>query len=131
MTTQQIKKSFGGKIVGTDSTKNLIAQTVGRLSENQINYATRHIWFFSTPKDTWAYAFHGNDLKDQHIIYLSDELLSEPREQIEYTILHELGHIFLNHKNSINFKQSKFEINQQELEADWFAKQFINFPQGD
>ena len=62
MTTQQIKKSFGGKIVGTDKTKNLISQVVNKLDPDQIEYATKHIWFFTTPKDTWAYAFHGNDI---------------------------------------------------------------------
>lgn len=125
MTTQQIKQAFGGKVVGTESTKNLVAQAVNKLSVDQIKYLTNHVWVFSTPDDAWAYAFHGNDLKDKHLIYLSDELLQEPASQIQYTILHELGHILLGHRNSINFKQGRSEISQQEFEADQFAKSHL------
>ena len=75
--------------------------------------------------DTWAYAFHGNDLKNQHLIFLSDELFEEPENQIFYTILHEIGHILLSHRNSIGFQQTKAEIATQEEAADSFAYQYL------
>jgi Zn-dependent peptidase ImmA (M78 family) len=125
MTIQQIKEDFGGKLVASDFAKNLIIQAVAKLPEDKINYLTQNVWFFCSLPETWAYAFHGNDLKDKHLIFLSDDLFNEPENQIFYTVLHEIGHILLNHKNSIGFKQTKEEINQQEEEADEFAYQYL------
>lgn len=76
--------------------------------------------------DSFGYAFNGNDLKDKHLIFLSDVLFRESEYQIMYTILHEIGHIALNHKNSIQYKQNKEEIAAQELETDQFAKKYLN-----
>lgn len=67
----------------------------------------------------------GNDLKNQHLIFLSDDLFRESPNQIRYTIVHEIGHVILGHRNSILERQSKVEIRIQEKEADDFAKQFL------
>ncbi len=117
-----IKQSFGGKLVGSQFMKNIVCLTVAKLPEDVITYLTHHCWFLSTAEDAWAYTFNGSDIPDKHFIFLSDELLDQDLEQIEYTILHEIGHVILKHKNSINYKQSKAEINLQEREADQFAK---------
>ena len=75
-------------------------------------------------EDTWAFAFTGNDLKDMHMVFLSDDLLMQNEAQIHHTIAHEIGHIVLNHRNAIHMKQSTKEIEQQEREADAFAEKF-------
>lgn len=75
-------------------------------------------------EEAWAFAFTGNDLKDQHLVFLSDELLMQDEKQIHYTIAHEIGHVVLNHKNSTLVKQTKEEIRKQEKEADEFAKEY-------
>ncbi len=125
MTIPQIKKSFGGKIVADDFAKNMIAQAIAKLPLDKIGYLTSNVWFFCSLPNTWAYAFHGNDLKDKHLIFLSNGLFNEPQNQIQYTILHEIGHILLNHKNSIGFKQTKKEIAIQEQQADQFAYKYL------
>ena len=122
---EKIIRAFEGKIVGTKRTKKLVAQAVLKLPKEMQSHVTHHLWFFSTDDQAYAYAFHGNDLKDQHFIFLSDDLLAQHLGQIYYTILHEIGHIILEHKNSIEYHQAKHEISQQESEADQFAKKYL------
>lgn len=122
---EDIIRSFDGKIIGSKRTKQLVAEAVSKLPKDLQKYVTHHIWFFSTADDAYAYAFHGKDLLDQHFIFLSDELLAQDLSQIYYTVLHEIGHIILGHKNSIEYHQEKHEISKQEFEADQFAKKYL------
>ncbi|MBI3485890.1 hypothetical protein HY025_02990 [Candidatus Daviesbacteria bacterium] len=125
MHTQEIIQNFNGKLVGTDFMKNVVSQTLKKLPEEIMNYLTKHCWFLSSLEDAYAYTFNGNDIKDKHFIFLSDELLNQDLTTIQYNILHEIGHVILKHRNEIGFKQSKVEIKKQELEADKFAKSYL------
>ena len=124
-TKQDIKNAFGGKLVGDDYIKNIVTSTLLKFPDQIIEYITKNCWILSSSPDAWAYTFRGNDLKDKHLIFLSDELLSETVSQIQYTLAHEIGHIILKHRNSINYRQSKHEIGNQEYEADQFAKKYL------
>ncbi len=126
MDTHSIIHKFKGKILGRDATKKVVAETLQLLPEEMVDKLSRYVWFMSSFDDAWAYTFRGDDLKGQKMIFLSDELLAQNNEHIQFTILHELGHVVLNHKNSINFKQAKKEINQQEKQADNFANKYLN-----
>jgi Zn-dependent peptidase ImmA (M78 family) len=75
-------------------------------------------------EDAYGFTFTGNDLKNQHLIFLSDELLNQGEEQIHHTIAHEIGHVILGHRNSTLIKQEKSEITQQERKADEFARKY-------
>lgn len=75
--------------------------------------------------DAWAYTFTGNDLKNQHLIFLSDDLLRETPEQIMHSIAHEIGHVVLKHRNSTTTSQSKQEIKKQEKEAEAFVSKLF------
>ena len=90
-----------------------------------MDYITRRVWILSSDSEAWAFTFTGNDLKDKHLIFLSDELLAEDKSQIQFTLLHEIGHVILGHKNSINYKQTKAEINKQERQANQFAGKYL------
>jgi len=94
------------------------------MDKKVISFITKKCWFFASMEDAWAFTFTGNDLKNQHLIFLSDELLEESPEQIRYTIAHEIGHVILGHRNSVLEMQTKKEIRKQEREADRFAKSF-------
>ena len=120
-----IKYSLGGKLIGNEYMKNVVLATLLKFPDQIIEYITKNCWILSSDPDAWAYTFRGNDLANKHLIFLSDELLSQPVDQIQYTLAHEIGHIILKHRNSINFRQSKHEIGKQELEADQFAKTFL------
>lgn len=102
-----------------------VCQTLLLMPDDIIGFITKNCWFFASMEDTWAFTFTGNDLKNQHLIFLSDELLFQNEEQIRYTIIHEVGHIILGHRNSVLEKQSKEEIKKQELEADNFVKKYL------
>lgn len=121
----EIYHAFNGKLVGSKRMQNYVGQTLSLMTEDIIDYITKNCWFISSMEDAWAFTFTGNDLKDQHLIFLSDELLTQHAEQIRYSIAHEIGHVILKHRNSILRRQSKREIHKQELEADKFARRFI------
>jgi len=125
MRKEEIRKAFGGKLVGTKKLKEHVTEVVSFLPKDLQEYITEYVWFVGSMEDAWGYTFTGNDLADQHLIFLSDDLLAQEIEQIQWSIAHEIGHVVLGHKNNIFIKQSKYSINKQEEEADGFASQFV------
>ena len=123
--TKNIYYAFGGKLVGNKRMKIYVCLTLSLMPDEIITYIASNCWFFASMEDAYGYTFAGNDLKDQHLIFLSDELLFQTKEQIQYTIAHEIGHVILMHRNSVLEKQSKKEIKKQEKEADAFAKKYL------
>jgi hypothetical protein len=105
--------------------KKMVCETLLNLPSDIIKYVTGNIWFISSLEDAWAFTFKGSDIKDQYLVILSDELFEQDKKQIRYTILHEIGHAILGHKNSMGRVQRKLEIKQQEAEADQFAKKYL------
>ena len=122
---REIYYSFGGKLVGTKLMKQHVCEVLSLMEEDIINFITSKCWFFASMEDAFAFTLTGNDLKDYHLIFLSDELFGEPLSQIRYTIAHEIGHVMLGHRNSILERQSKQEIRQQERQADAFARKYV------
>jgi hypothetical protein len=120
-----IYHKFDGKLVGSPYMKVCVCETLEHVPEEIVNYITAHCWFISSMKDAWAFAFAGNDIANQYLIFLSEDLLKEDIHQITYTIIHEIGHIMLGHKNSVQRIQTQSEIKQQEREADEFARKYI------
>lgn len=125
MTIKEINKNFSGRLIGKPLMKTLVCEAVSILPEDLQEFVTKNIWFLSSHEDAWAFTFRGSDIKDQHLIVLSDELLSENKSQIIYTILHEIGHVVLKHKNSMGRMQTQSEIDKQEFEADRFTKKYL------
>ena len=125
-TISEINKAFGGRLIGNPKVKTIICEIVATLPKNLIEYITNNVWFLSSPEDAWAITFRGSDIYNhQHLIFLSHELFNEDSSQIEYTTLHEIGHVILGHKNSIGRKQTQSEIDKQEFEADQFARKYL------
>ncbi|HET9946820.1 MAG TPA: M48 family metalloprotease [Patescibacteria group bacterium] len=120
-----IYQAFQGKLVGNKKMKTFVCEVLTFFPDKIIEYITANCWFMASMDDAWAFTFTGNDLKNQHLIFLSDELLSQELHQIYYTIAHEIGHVMLGHRNAVFSNQSKEEISKQEKEADDFAKQFL------
>ncbi|HSD98129.1 MAG TPA: ImmA/IrrE family metallo-endopeptidase [Patescibacteria group bacterium] len=124
MTPLEIRKAFGGRLVGTKRLKEEVCIVTSRLPDEMQKYITKYVWFVGSMEDAWGFVFTGNDLLDQHLIFLSDDLLNQDEEQIHWSIAHEIGHVILKHKNNIFVKQTKQAIQRQENEADQFAAQF-------
>ena len=123
--TKEIYYAFDGKLIGSRKMKQYVCGVLTLMAGNIINYITSSCWFFGSMDDALAFTFTGSDLKDNHLIFLSDELFMYDERQIRYTIAHEIGHVMLGHRNSILEKQSKMEIYNQEREADESAKKYI------
>jgi Zn-dependent peptidase ImmA (M78 family) len=122
---REIYHAFDGKLVGNQKMKTAVCETVALMPEEIINLITKMCWFIGSMDDAWAFAFTGNDLKDQHLIFLSEELMRQGKNQIRYSITHEIAHVILNHRNSVLVRQSKEEIRRQEKEADEFANSIL------
>ncbi len=123
----KVSKALGGKLVGRPQMKTYVCETILIFPPEIIEHITSHIWFLSSDEESWAYTFDGNDAKNKHFIFLSPELFEEDKSQIMYTISHEIGHVLLKHKNSIGRQQTQSEIKKQELEADEFARKYLNY----
>lgn len=121
---REIYYDFAGKLVGTKLMKKWVCETLTKIPDEIVDFVTENCWFFGSMDDAWAFTFTGNDLKNQHLIFLSDDLLNQHPRQIMYSIAHEIGHVILKHRNSTLVKQTKQEIRKQEKEADKFARQF-------
>lgn len=125
MNPRAIKKLFGNKLVGTKRMQYFVVSVLSRMPDEIINYISKNTWFLGSLDDAWAFTFTGNDLKGKHLVFISDELLTQSAAQIRYTIAHEIGHVILKHRNSVFEKQKKPEILRQEKEADAFAKKYL------
>src|SRR5664279_4934841 len=121
---KEIYISFDGKLVGSSQMKMYVCKTLSKMPEEIIDTITKSCWFLGSLEDAWSFTFTGNDIKDQHLIFISDELLRQDDTQIQHTIAHEIGHVILKHRNSILVEQSKAEIKRQETEADEFAQRY-------
>ena len=125
-TKETIRKALGGKLIGSTFMREMVCVTLLRLPPEMIKKVCQETWFISSQDDAWAFTFRGSDIQDRHLIFLSDELLKQEKSQISYTILHEVGHMVLGHRNSIGFEQTQSEITRQENEADQFAKESLD-----
>lgn len=121
---KRIFNLFGTKLVCSMPMKLHVCAVLNNMPEDIIEVVTQTCWFMGSMEDAWAFTFTGNDLKDQHLIFLSDALLIQNEIQIHFSIAHEIGHIIYSHRNSVLVKQSKEEIALQEKQADDFAKEY-------
>lgn len=124
-TVKEIRKALGGKLIGNMHARHMVCTTIMLLPDELITQIVKKVWFISSPEDAWAFTFRGSDIQDRHLIFISDELLQQDESQIRFTIMHEIGHVVLNHRNSIGASQTQSEIRQQELAADRFANQYL------
>lgn len=126
MNSSEIRKALGHKLIGSSFMKKVVCRVVLLLPPDLINFVTKHVWFVSSFTDGWAFTLRASELgKGEYLIFLSDELIEAGEGDMRYTILHEIGHVVLGHRNSIGEVQSKSEVRTQEREADEFAKKLI------
>jgi Zn-dependent protease with chaperone function len=111
--------------MGNPQMKNAVCEAVGLLPIELINFVTLKVWFVASLEEAWAFTFNGSDIQGQSVVILTDELFKQEKKLIRYTILHEIGHVLLGHKNSMGFTQSSAEIRRQEKEADEFAIKYL------
>ena len=124
-TVTDVRKALGGKLIGKLFMREEVCKTLLLLPQDMLETVCATIWFISSPEDAWAFSFRGSEIKKRSLVILSDELFLQDHEQISYTILHEVGHIVLHHRNSIGYEQTQSEIKQQEDEADQFARKYL------
>lgn len=125
ITKEEIAEKFGNKLVGKWLMKRSVVEALQKLPTEIVDYVTENVWFISSFDDAFGFVLTGEELQGKQLIFLSDELFSEPRAQIDYTIIHEIGHIMLKHRNAILKPQTRAEAEKQEYEADQFANRYL------
>lgn len=125
-TIAKVRKSLNGRLIGKLFMREMVCKTILLLPSETIEYVCKRVWFISSPEDAWAFTFRGSEIKERSLIIFSEELFLQDENQIRYTTLHEIGHVILNHRNSIGNEQTETEIGQQEDEADRFAKNILS-----
>ncbi len=106
-TVADVRAALGGKLIGKLFMREMVCKTLLLLPQNTLENVCATVWFISSPEDAWAFSFRGTEIKDRSLIILSDDLFLQDEKQIRYTILHEIGHIVLNHRNSIGYEQTE------------------------
>ena len=127
MKKSEIKENFGYRLIGSGYAKNSVVETLLLLPDKITDFVSKHCWFISSFEDGFAFVLKGTELKKgEYLIFLSDALLKESKPQITYTIIHEVGHVILGHRNGIGDFQTKKETERQEKEADEFVKKYLS-----
>lgn len=125
-TLSKVQKAFGYRLIGNKQSKKMVVKTLMFFPENIILYVTKKCWIVSSFNDGWGFTLKQSDIKKgEYLIFLSDALFSEDKNQIFHTIAHEIGHVILGHRNAIGIHQSKDAIKKQENEADKFAEFYL------
>lgn len=124
-TKEELEEKFGNKLVGKWLMKKSVLESLQQLPVDIVDYVTENVWFISSFEDAFGFVLTGEELQGKQLIFLSDELFSEPKEQIHYTIIHEIGHVMLKHRNAIIEPQTRAEAERQEFEADQFANKYL------
>lgn len=122
---EEIRKAFGHKLVGKKSMQRMVCEVMLLFPEDIIMKVAKTCWFVSSFDDAFGFALRGDELGGKHLIFLSDDLFNQPKQQQYYTIVHEIGHVVLGHKNAILESQTKQETAKQEKAADKFAKLYL------
>jgi hypothetical protein len=122
MNISGIRKLFGHRLIGSNYMKKIVCRTVTLLPDKMAKFVAGHCWIIGSFEDGWAFTLKGNEIgKGEYLIFLSDELLAAGARQMRHTLIHEIGHVVLGHRNSIGEVQTKAEIRRQEKEAEAFT----------
>jgi hypothetical protein len=126
MNISEIRKSFGHRLIGSEYMKKVVYRTVALLPDKMAGFVAGHCWVIGSFEDGWAFTLKGNEIgKGEYLIFLSDELLAAGERQMRDTLIHEIGHVVLGHRNSIGEVQTKAEVRKQEKEAEAFTRRYI------
>lgn len=122
---KKIYQAFDGKLVGKPALKALVCETLLNFPDEIVSFVTKNIWFLGSTEDAWAFTIKGQEIKNNFLILVNDELLQQPKQHGYFTIAHEIGHVSLGHRNSIQAVQTQSEIAIQEQEANGFAEKYL------
>ena len=126
MKASDIKKALGHKLLGNGYLKSMVIRALQKLPSGVLENVCIHCWFVGSFDGGWAFTLRADELKKgECLIFLGDELMDEDEDQIIWTIIHEIGHVILGHRNSIGEVQAKSETREQEKEANLFALRLL------
>ena len=121
----EIENKLENRLIGKRQMQEVVVSALTFLPTEIADEITKSVWFVSNFDDAWGFTLDSKDLGQRHLVFLSDELFFEPKQQVLYTILHEVGHVVLGHRNAFFKPQTRQETEKQEYEADKFARKYL------
>lgn len=121
---EQVQYILGGCLIdGTNRFKNLIRKAFECLPQEIVDFCEENIYFLSPARENRACAFDAKSLKDKWIIVVDSSELAKSDEEIISTIIHEIGHVYLNHRWNPN--KSEVTGDTEEKAANNFQKKYF------
>lgn len=96
-----------------------ISWTLSKIKKEIVDKIFNNCYFLITTKEDKGSYFHAGFFNDKCLICFSDSYLYHAKnKEVEFTILHEIAHYYLGHKNHLTNSLSDEERQKQESDAD-------------
>jgi len=117
----EIRFNFGGwGIDGSDELEMYVYEVLYFLPKNIRNFVTSNCMFVSDSPDEQAWHLSIEDIKKMgriHIIFINIDLFKRDRKEIYWSILHEIGHSYLNHPTPMINDLTQEQADEQEKKS--------------
>jgi Zn-dependent peptidase ImmA (M78 family) len=111
--------------LGYDELRALTSQALAHAPKEVVDYTMDHVVMIM-PLSAEKGAYIPKALfRDKDIIVFPETLLKVPEEEAYFTILHEVAHLWLEHKSPLWNMLSEEEANRQEEEANILVRQWL------
>ena len=125
-TMEQIHHADGGLVtMGCDPLRNLLADILTRVPVSTVDSVFGDCVYLMPQLQERGCFIPNRVISGKHIILFPEELLSWPKDEQIYVVLHETAHYVLKHKSPLEDKNLDYQ--RQEREADalvdkWFLE---------
>ena len=96
----------------------VVAKSLSKLPIEIIDKVTENCLFIMPKIEELGIYLPNDFIKDKQIFAFPEKLLEKEEHEIEHTILHEVAHYYLKHKNALIHNLSAEEYDRQEEEAN-------------
>ncbi len=120
----------GEMTLGNEKLRFAVAKCLSKLPLEIIEQVTKNCLFVMPTIEKLGIYLTNDLINDKVIFAFPEKLLEKEKSEIEHTILHEVAHYYLNHKNPLIYTLSGEEYDSQEQEAnkqvdEWLKKSEI------
>ena len=120
-----LDKSAGSVLPENNQLRDPVALALSKVPKKIANRVLEECLFLMPSPGMMGFRISKKLLQGSNAIVLSEKLLEKDQKYIVLTILHEVGHFYLNHKNPVIDQLSEEEERKQEEAAVRWARQWI------
>jgi hypothetical protein len=125
-TVEEIWYKNGGYLtLDNEQLRGLVALALSKVPKKIADRVVEECIFLMPSPEMMGFFLSKRVQEGRNAIVLSEKLLEEDQKDTILTILHEVGHFYLNHKSPILDMLSEQEDRKQEEDSDRWARQWI------